>query len=61
VRLPITPSIHYKLKEFWTPLQTNRDVVMIWAAAVICFFGFFHAGEITVPTTASFDGSKHMT
>jgi len=61
VRLPITPSILYKLKEFWTPQQTNRGVVMIWAAAVMCFFGFFRAGEITVPTVASFDGSKHLT
>jgi len=58
VRLPITPSILYKLKEFWTPQQTNRDVVMIWA---MCFFGFFRAGEITVPTAASFDGSKLLT
>jgi len=61
VRLPTTPSILYTLKEFWTPQQTNRDVVMIWAAAVMCFFGFFHVGEITVPTAASFDGSKHLT
>jgi len=61
VRLPSTPSILYKLKEFGTPHQTNRDVVMIWAAAVMCFFGFFRAGEITVPTAASFDGSKHLT
>ena len=34
--------------------------MMIWAAAVMCFFGFFRAGEITVPTAPSFDGSKHL-
>ena len=60
VRLPITPSILYRLKEFWTPQQTDRDVVMIWAAAVMCFFGFFRAGEITVPTASSFDAAKHL-
>ena len=26
---------------------------MLWAAAVICFFGFFRSGEITVSSTTS--------
>jgi hypothetical protein len=34
--------------------------MMLWAAAVLCFFGFFRAGEITVPNQSSFNTSKHL-
>jgi len=50
----------YRLKEYWTSQQIDSDVVMAWAAAVVCFFGFFCAGEITVPTATSFDSIKHL-
>ena len=33
---------------------------MLWAAVVICFFGFFRSGEITVPSLNSFDPSSHL-
>ena len=33
---------------------------MLWAAAVLCFFGFFQAGEITIPNTSGFEDSKHL-
>ena len=33
---------------------------MIWAATTLCFFGFFHSGEITVPTEKTFDSTKHL-
>jgi len=33
---------------------------MIWAAATLCFFGFFRSGEITVPTEKAFDSTKHV-
>jgi len=36
VRLPITPAILTKLKEHWSPQQTSRDIVMVWAA--LCMF-----------------------
>ena len=57
VRLPITPSILYKLKLHWSPCGTNPDTVMLWAAATLCFF---RAGEITVPTPTAFDQKKHL-
>ena len=58
VRLPITPAILRSLKEHWLPQQTNMDIIMMWAAATLCFFGF--SGEITVPTEKSFDHTKHL-
>jgi len=60
VRLSITPTILCNLKEHWSPQWTNRDIIMIWAAATHCFFGFFHSGEITVPTENGFEHSKHL-
>ena len=33
---------------------------MLWAASVMCFFGFFRAGEITSPSLTSFDNSRHL-
>ena len=35
-------------------------MVMIWAAAIMSFFGFFRAGEITTPTLTSYDPRKHL-
>ena len=33
---------------------------LLWAATATCFFGFFHAGEITVPTALAFDPAVHL-
>ena len=60
IRLPITPSILLQLKEHWTPQKSDPDVIMVWAAAVLCFFGFFRAGDITTSTISDFDSSKHL-
>jgi len=57
VRLPITPAILLKLKEHWTPHKSDADIVMLWAAASLCFF---RAGEITIPSLTSFDASRHL-
>jgi len=57
VRLPITPTILCRLKEHWSPQRINRDVIMIWAAATLCFF---RSGEITVPTENGFEHSRHL-
>ena len=33
---------------------------MLWAAATLCFFGFFRSGEITIPTSNSYQPSIHL-
>ena len=53
-------NILLKLKEHWTPRKSDPDIIMVWAAAVLCFFGFFRAGEITTSTISDFDSSKHL-
>ena len=35
--------------------------IMLWAAMSLCFFGFLHSGEITIPTVHAFDPSYHLT
>ena len=60
IRLPITPAILHRIKEHWTPYNDDSDIIMLWAAATTCFFGFFRAGEITLDTTTSFDITQHL-
>ena len=36
------------------------DSLMVWAAAAACFFGFFRAGELTVPAAAALDSTQHL-
>lgn len=60
IRLPITPAILRQLKCHWEIKAADSDVKMLWAAAVLCFFGFFRAGELTVPSLNSFDLKFHL-
>jgi len=57
VRLSITPTILLSLKEHWSSQRANKDIILIWADATLCFFGFFQSGEITVPTEKAFDST----
>ena len=60
--LPITPNILLRIYANWSGAlrATEFDTVMIWSTMVTCFFGFFRAGELTVPTEASFDSTAHL-
>ncbi len=33
---------------------------MLWAASTLCFFGFFRAGELTIPTQWAFNPARHL-
>ena len=59
---PITPSIRLKLQDHWRTrsLDVNDDIKMAWAAATICFFGFFRSGQITVPSIKAIDSATHL-
>ncbi len=59
-RLPVT--IHVLQKRF-TVLREGPmtfDSIMLWAACAVCFFGFFRAGGITVPSRAGFIPGMHL-
>jgi len=51
----------------WVKLHTpvhspnTRDIVMLWAASCICFFGFLWVGEAVVPGDSGFEASVHLT
>lgn len=60
IRLPITPTILLKIHQLWSTRSEDPDIRMLWAAAVLCFFGFFRAGEITVPSQDAYNPRKHL-
>ena len=37
-----------------------RDTKLVWAAATLCFFVFLRAGELTTPTTTTYDPNVHL-
>lgn len=58
-RLPISVEILGKLHVVWRKRATV-DAGMLWAAASLCFFGFFRAGELTVLSESGYDASTHL-
>ena len=57
-RLPITPVILRQIKTRWQQDPPSQDRIMLWAAFLTCFFGFFRSGEIcAIPGEPSLDFS----
>ena len=59
VRLPITPHILDRLRQHWDATD-NPHRVLLWAAASMCFFGFFRSGEILIPAGSSYGEAVHL-
>ena len=59
-RLPITPSILYKLRKVWLEDNSSFNNIMLWAASTTTFFGFCRSGEITVECESKFDPKIHL-
>ena len=59
-RLPITPTILRQLKKVWGASAEEHDTIMLWAASTTCFFGFLRIGEMTVPSSHTYDPTTHL-
>ena len=59
-RLPITPAELHAMRAVWDLKSGKPDIVMLWAASVLCFIGFFRVGEITVPSSKAVDPSCYL-
>ena len=60
VRLPITASILHRIRPFCLSPPASYDSLLLWAAATTCYFGFFRAGELTVPSALAFNPAFHL-
>ena len=57
---PITPPLMRKIKEVWDPLVSDPDMIMMWVACCLTFFGFLWVGELTMPRDGAYDDSAHL-
>ena len=58
--LPITLHILNCLREVWAQDSHLQDTKLIWSAATLCFFAFLRAGELSAPTTSTYDTNVHL-
>lgn len=38
----------------------NLDNLMLWAASLLCLFGFLRSGKVMIPTASAYDPSVHL-
>ena len=44
----------------WETRKKEAEIIMLWAASTVWFFGFMRSGEVAIPSRNSFDPSYHL-
>ena len=56
LRFPITPAFLRQIHTLWSArAKEDTDILILWAAATLCFFRFLRSWEITIPTAKATD------
>lgn len=56
----MTPEPLTRIKWVWAKGPHDPNHLMLCAAALLCFFGFLRAGEVTVPSDTTYDEGAHF-